>query len=145
MAIKKTSAEAIPKATVMVRLDLIMKVEKEKGEVVKKTIDKYTKEITDLVDKLKAAIIKRDNIEKNLIGEFKDYVKVDSQDLRDKVGEDLTDNPHESWEQFTVKHVKEQFDDLPEWEEHVKEIVNNNTNSDVMMLLTSVLEEKLQK
>lgn len=120
-------------------------VEEEKGEVVKNAIDKHIKEITDLVDKLKEAIIKREDIEKNLKDEFRDYVKIEPEQLREEVGEDLKENPPESWEEITENHVKGMFDDLPEWDKHVKELVDENTDKDAMAILTSILNEKLQK
>lgn len=120
-------------------------VEEEKSEVVKNAIDKHIKEITDLIDKLKEKIIKREDIEKNLKAEFQDYVEVDAVKLRDKVEEDLKENPPESWEEITENHVKGMFDDLPEWDKHVKELVDENTDKDAMAILTSIFNEKLQK
>lgn len=116
-------------------------VEKKKEELIKKKIDEYMKDITDLVDRLKSAIIDRDKFEKSLFDEFRDYVEIDAEELREEVKKDLVDNPPKSWRGFMDEHVQEQLDDLPEWDEHVKKIVNTNTNFDTMKLLTSVLEK----
>ncbi len=73
--------------------------------------------------------------------EFDDFVQIDPEEMRKTVKTDLEDNPPKSWKKFTEEHVKKDIEDLPEWEEHAKNIIDTNTNGKVLKLLRSVIEE----
>ncbi|GEM_PF-6923720 len=116
-------------------------IESEKEDMINDAVAEGLSELNELFYKIKSVVVGEYDIRKTLENDFEEHIQIDPAAIQEDVKLDLDENPVQSWRHFTEVHVKKQLNDIDGWDDHIRNVVKANTDSRVLDILKSVVEE----